>query len=114
HNIFKENEKMYIKNFISNFQNQNQKITIISEVLNASNKKGLAMKTTKTLRSKGIDVQKWGNYSEAVETSMIIDRTGNWNNASYISKILRKPVVFSKKNNSRFVDVSIILGEDFN
>ena len=100
-------------------QNQrNAKSSIIQvEVLNGCGVSGVADQFTNYLRQHHFDVVQMGNYiSFDVEKSIVIDRTGNMANAFKVADTLgvgRKNVI-QQKNNNYFLDVSFIIGKDFN
>jgi len=87
------------------------------EVLNGCGVSGVADQFTNYLRLHHFDVVQMGNYiSFDVEKSIVIDRTGNMVNAYKVADILgvsRKNVI-QQKNNNYFLDVSFIIGKDFN
>ncbi|MCX8059357.1 MAG: LCP family protein [Spirochaetes bacterium] len=84
------------------------------EILNASNKLGLAKLLRNKLVYYNIDVIYFGNYSKNLKETVIIDRTGNLFYAKSIQTILRTGSINTNKNFDLGVDVTIILGEDFN
>ena len=47
------------------------------------------------------------------EMTMIIDRKGFWKNAETVQKFFKKGIIFSKKDENSFSDVTVILGKDF-
>ena len=87
------------------------------EVLNGCGISGTADKFTNYLRAHNFDVVQIGNYiSYDVEKSIVIDRTGNMDNAYQVADTLgisRKNVI-QQVNNNYFLDVSLIIGKDFN
>ena len=87
------------------------------EVLNGCGVSGVADQFTNYLRLHHFDVVQMGNYiSFDVEKSIVIDRTGNMVNAYKVADTLgvsRKNVI-QQKNNNYFLDVSFIIGKDFN
>jgi hypothetical protein len=87
------------------------------EVLNGCGTPGIAERFTDYLRSKNFDVVSRGNYrSFDIDNSFVIDRTGNIANAEKVADILgidRKYIV-QQTNNEYFLDVSLVVGRDFN
>lgn len=87
------------------------------EVLNGCGKAGVADKFTDYLRKRNFDVVQIGNYiSFDIDKSMVIDRSGNKANAFKVADALgidRKNVI-QQLNNDYFLDVSLIIGRDFN
>ena len=91
--------------------------TVQVEVLNGCGVSGVADTLTDFLRNHHFDVVQIGNYiSYDVEKSIVIDRTGNMINAFKVADSLgisRKNVI-QQMNNNYLLDVSLIIGKDFN
>ncbi len=91
--------------------------TIQIEVLNGCGVAGVADTLTDYLRNHNFDVVQIGNYiSYDVEKSIVIDRTGNMVNAYKVADTLgidHKNVI-QQMNSNYFLDVSLIIGKDFN
>ncbi len=95
----------------------NHKKIIQVEVLNGCGRAGVADMFTEYLRKHNFDVVHVGNYiSFDVDNTLIIDRTGNKNNAMKVAEALGvdKKYIVQQLNNDYFLDVSIIIGKDFN
>lgn len=87
------------------------------EVLNGCGVSGVADKFTDFLRSRNFDVVQTGNYiSFNIDRSMVIDRTGNIANAEKVAEALgiEKKNIIQQINNDYLLDVSLIIGKDFN
>ena len=87
------------------------------EVLNGCGVGGVADNFTEFLRNNHFDVVQMGNYiSYDVEKSIVIDRTGKMSNAYKVADILgiSSKNVIQQINGNYFLDVSIIIGKDFN
>lgn len=87
------------------------------EVLNGCGISGVAQKITNYLRRKKFDVVQMGNYiSFDVENTIVIDRTGNIQNAYDVAETLGvdKQNVIQQINKNYFLDVSVIIGKDYN
>ncbi len=87
------------------------------EVLNGCGISGVADTLTDYLRKHNFDVVQIGNYiSYDVEKSIVIDRTGNMINAFKVADTLGidPKNVIQQMNNNYFLDVSLIIGKDFN
>lgn len=82
------------------------------EVWNASGKNGLAEKVNWILRQKGYDVMDYGTFSVRQKKTLIKDLTGDLRAAQKISDIISCGEVITRYDTKRFVDISIILGED--
>ncbi len=87
------------------------------EVLNGCGRSGIADIFTEFLRKHHFDVVHQGNYiSFDVDNSMVIDRTGNKKNAEKVAGVLGidKKHIITQINNDYFLDVSVIIGKDYN
>ncbi len=87
---------------------------ITVEVLNASPQKGLAKIIRDRLIQYGINVIYYGNSNFSSKITRVIDRVGNIEKAQQISTILRTKNIETSINLSLGVDVTIIVGEDYN
>jgi hypothetical protein len=87
------------------------------EVLNGCGITGIAEKLTNYLREKDFDVVQVGNYSSFdIDNTLVVDRTGNKDNAFKVAEALGidSKNVIQQINNDYFLDVSLIIGKDFN
>jgi hypothetical protein len=87
------------------------------EVLNGCGAAGIAEKFTDYLRIKNFDVVSRGNYrSFDIDNSFVIDRTGNVANAEKVADILgiNRKYIVQQTSNEYFLDVSLVIGRDFN
>ena len=87
------------------------------EVLNGCGITGIAEKLTNYLRQKDFDVVQVGNYTSFdIDNTLVVDRTGNKNNALRVAEALGidSKNVIQQINNDYFLDVSLIIGKDFN
>ena len=84
------------------------------EVWNASGKHRLADRVNWILRSNGYDVVEWGTLNVIQKKTLIKDLTGDLRSAQQIASILSCGEVVTRYDTKRFVDMSVILGEDCN
>lgn len=87
------------------------------EVLNGCGVSGIADRFTELLREKGFDVVNKGNYSSFdVDNTLVIDRSNNPDKANMVADAigLEKKRIVKQFNNQYFLDVSVIIGKDFN
>lgn len=100
-----------------NIQKKPASLNIQVEVLNGCGVSGIADNITDFLRKHNFDVVLTGNYiSYDVEKSIVIDRTGNMINAYRVADSLginRKNVI-QQMNSNYLLDVSLVIGKDFN
>ncbi len=87
------------------------------EVMNGCGISGIAENLTNYLRQKNFDVVQVGNYSSYdIDNTLVVDRTGNRDNAIKVAEALGidSKNVIQQINNDYFLDVSLIIGKDFN
>jgi hypothetical protein len=85
------------------------------DVLNGSGLSGAGTTMTSFLRARGFDVVEIRNYkSSDVAESMVIDRTGDRENAERVAYAIgiRKEHIVHQINEEYFVDVSVVIGRD--
>lgn len=87
------------------------------EVLNGCGAGGIGDKFTDYLRTNKFDVVNVSNYiSFDVDKTIVIDRTGNIENAKKVAATLGidEKSVIQQINHDYFLDVSLIIGKDYN
>ena len=80
------------------------------EVLNATDVRGLARRATMVLRDKGFDVLYMGSASERLDSTLVLDRSGNPARAQRVAEALGGARVESRPDTSRYLDVTVMLG----
>lgn len=85
------------------------------EVLNGTNRAGLARSVIGRLRDDGFDVVAIGNYESTPlpDSSFIIDRTGDPTVARAVAERLGIRAVRSEPDSTLLVDATIVLGADW-
>jgi hypothetical protein len=83
------------------------------EVLNASRRRGLARRATMYLRDLGYDVVANGNASEQRERSLVLQRAGEAEWAARVGRAVGGAAVEARPDSSRHVDVTVLLGRDW-
>ena len=84
------------------------------EVLNAGGRTNLARSATDALREVGFDVVYFGNAdSFDRDSSVVLDRVGSIAGARAVADALGIRSVLSEPDSNRFVDVSVVLGGDW-
>jgi len=85
------------------------------EVLNGTNRGGLARAVTERLRDAGFDVVGIGNYrtDPLPDSSFVIDRTGDPTIARSVADRLGIRFVVTRPDSTLFVDASVIVGADW-
>ncbi len=110
---FKEENFDYkdIDNII-NKKIKNKKKNMIIEVLNATYKKGLSINFTRKLRKEFFDVENFGNYTDFLNYTYIIDNKGNIDNLYKLYEHINGGIYISFPKQDDFYDIRIILGEN--
>jgi len=85
---------------------------LVVEVLNGTDRDGLARRTTRWLRSRGLDVIAYGN-AEASATTRLLVRRGPASRGYEARRALGLGEVELAVDTMLRVDVTVILGEDF-
>jgi hypothetical protein len=87
------------------------KVTV--EVLNGTQRQGAARTATRMLRRRGLDVVFLGNADSLAGSTRVIARRGDVERARYVAAALGGGRVVVEVDTFRRVDVSVILGDDF-
>ncbi len=86
------------------------------DVLNGSRIKGAASRVTNSLRLNGFDVVEMKNYkTNNIHQTVVIDRVGDLLSARRVAQALgvSEKYIIQQINPDYFVDVSVIVGEDY-
>jgi len=83
------------------------------EVLNGTQRQGVARTATRMLRGRGLDVVFLGNADSAETVTRVIVRRGDPERAKYVVDVLGTGKIVVEPDTFRRVDVSVILGQDF-
>jgi LytR cell envelope-related transcriptional attenuator len=86
---------------------------VMVEVLNGTGRQGAARTATRMLRRQGLDVVSVGNADSLSDSTRVIVRRGESAPARYIAQVLGAKKIFVETDTLRRVDVSVILGGDF-
>ncbi|MGH2574494.1 MAG: LytR C-terminal domain-containing protein [Ignavibacteria bacterium] len=95
---------------------QPSKQTLQIDVQNGSGVQGIANKFTDYLRANGFDVVEIGNFSTSdINTTMVIDRTGNLKNAKKVALALgiSEKYVIQQISKEYFLDATVVIGKDY-
>lgn len=80
------------------------------EVLNTTTTRGVARRVTLYLRDAGFDVVKFAGQGPALDSTLVLDRTGHPEWAELVSKALGGATVESRPDSSRYVDITVLVG----
>jgi len=92
-------------------------LSIQLDVQNGTTENGVASDFTEYLRKNNIDVVEMGNYkTQDIEKTIIIDRSGDQIKAKKVAYTLgvSERNIIQQINNSLFLDVTVVIGKDFN
>jgi polyisoprenyl-teichoic acid--peptidoglycan teichoic acid transferase len=91
-----------------------QESTVIMEVLNGTASSGLARRTSELYEDFGYEVLRFGNAeSDQIEHTLVIDRRGIGETAQRVARVIEANRVVVDVVDSTDVDVTLILGRDF-
>ena len=98
-----------------------EELNISIEILNGTNRNGLASRTSQIFQSFGYEVKAIGNADSVYEKTVIIDHRGDLPNAQRLAKIIHCTNIQSDSQEEALADVeeisptdiTIILGKDF-
>jgi hypothetical protein len=88
-------------------------VRIRVQVLNTTGKHGLARRATRLLRDQGFDVVDMGNGTPALDTTIVLDRSGHPEWAAAIAKVIKPAVSRTERDSSRYLDVTVLLGNSW-
>jgi LytR cell envelope-related transcriptional attenuator len=86
---------------------------ITVEVLNGTKRAGVARAATRMLRRRGLDVVFYGNADTAVDSTRVVVRRGDSAAGREVRHAMGAGRVVVERDTFRRVDVSVILGPDF-
>jgi hypothetical protein len=88
---------------------------ILVEILNTTNRPGLARSATRALRRQGLDVIFFGNADRAgrIDSTQVIARRGDRGAAQTVARLLGQGSVRLQTDTLRRVDVTVLLGSDY-
>ena len=109
-----ESVRQVVENLTSEDAIRDENIVIRLEILNGTEITGLASRTAELYRSYGFDVVAVGNSEDtSIETTVVIDRHGNETFARRTADIIRAQEIDVDVNTQSAVDVTVVLGVDF-
>jgi polyisoprenyl-teichoic acid--peptidoglycan teichoic acid transferase len=110
----KESVRQVVGNLASEESIRDENIVIRVEILNGTDVSGLASRTAQLYRSYGFDVVAVGNAQNTdIESTRVVDRVGSDIFARRAADIIRAQLVENGPDPQSAVDVTIILGKDF-
>jgi len=86
---------------------------VVVEVLNATERRGLARRGTRVLREAGVDVVFYGTADTTVDSTLILIRRGEEALGARVARALGAGRVRPGRDTLRRVDVTVLLGPDF-
>ena len=80
------------------------------QILNTTRTRGLARRATRVLRDRGFDVVELGTTSPALDTSLVLDRSGHPAWAATVAELLKPAHAVARPDSSRYLDITVLLG----
>lgn len=80
------------------------------QVLNTTKTRGLARRATRVLRDHGFDVVELGTTTPALDTTLVLDRSGHPEWAASVAELLQPARAAARPDSSRYLDVTVLLG----
>ena len=88
-------------------------VRIRVQVLNTTGQHGLARRATRVLRDQGFDVVDMGNGTPALDTTVVLDRSGHPEWAGAIARVITPATSRTERDSSRYLDVTVLLGRSW-
>jgi LytR cell envelope-related transcriptional attenuator len=88
-------------------------VRIRVQVLNATQTRGLARRATVFLRDRGFDVVEVATASQSRDSTLVLDRSGHPEWAELVAQALGATQVESRRDSSRYLDVTVLVGRDW-
>jgi hypothetical protein len=85
-------------------------VRIRVQVLNTTGTHGLARRATRLLRDQGFDVVDMGNATPALDTTVVLDRSGHPDWAAAVARVITPAVSRTERDSSRYLDVTVLVG----
>ena len=87
-----------------------ESVRVRVEVLNATGAKGVARQAIFAMRDAGFDVVSFGNATESLDSSLVLDRSGHADWAALAVKALGAARAEARPDTSRYLDLTILVG----
>ena len=85
-------------------------VRIRVQVLNGTQTRGLARRATLMLRDRGFDVVEAGNADAALDSTLVIDRSGHPEWAARVARAMGGARIDARPDSSRYLDVTVLIG----
>jgi len=91
-----------------------ENVIVAMEILNGTATSGLARRTSDLYEDYGFEVRRFGNAeSNQIEHTLVIDRRGTGDLAAQVAQVIRAQRLVTEVQPGGDVDVTLILGKDF-
>jgi hypothetical protein len=85
-------------------------VRIRVQVLNTTRTRGLAGRAARALRDRGFDVVEIGTVGPALDTTVVLDRSGHPAWVAAVAKVITPARTEARPDSSRYLDVTVLLG----
>ena len=79
-------------------------------VLNTTRTRGLARRAARLLRDRGFDVVETGTTGPAIDTTLVLNRSGHPDWAVSIATVMTPARALARPDSSRYLDVTVLIG----
>ncbi len=87
-----------------------ESLRIRVEVMNGAGTRGLARRATAAMRDAGFDVVGSGNWTERLDSSLVVVRNGRMDWGALAAEALGGARVIARPDSSRYLDLTIVVG----
>lgn len=85
-------------------------VRIRVQVLNTTKVRGLARRATHLLRDRGFDVVEMGTTGPALDTTLVLDRSGHPDWAKAAAAVMTPARAEARPDTSRYLDITVLVG----
>lgn len=85
-------------------------VRIRVQVLNTTRTRGLARRAARLLRDRGFDVVEMGTTGPAIDTTLVLNRSGHPGWAATVVTVMTPARALARPDSSRYLDVTVLIG----
>jgi hypothetical protein len=85
-------------------------VRIRVQILNTTRTRGLARRASHLLRDRGFDVVEVGTTGPAIDTTLVLNRSGHSEWAAAVAAVMSPARAVTRPDSSRYLDVTVLIG----